>query len=90
MPGEKNVLNPSLLLLPDKIYLPPLHIKLSLMKNVLKGMAKTGRGFQYLRNKFPNVSDAKIKDGIFIGPEIRELMQDKQLDEVLNETERNH
>jgi len=35
------------------------------------------------------VSDAKIKEGIFIGPEIRELMRGKQIDEDLNETERN-
>jgi len=33
------------------------------------------------------VSDAKIKESIFIGPQIRELMQDKQFDEDLNETE---
>ena len=31
-------------------------------------MDKTGRGFEYMRNKFPNLSDAKIKEGIFIGP----------------------
>jgi len=35
------------------------------------------------------VSDAKIKEVIFIGPQIRELMQDKQFDEDLNENERN-
>jgi len=52
-------------------------------------MDKTGRGFENVRNKFPNVSDAKIKEGIFIGPQIRELMQDKQFDEDLNEIERN-
>ena len=52
-------------------------------------MDKTGRGFEYVRNKFPNVGDAKIEEGIFIGPLIRELMQDKQFDEDLNETERN-
>jgi len=50
---------------------------------------KIGRGFEYLNNKFPNVNDAKIKEGIFIGLQIRELMQDKQFDEDLNETERN-
>jgi F0F1-type ATP synthase alpha subunit len=33
--------------------------------------------------------DAKIKEGIFTGPQIRELIQDKQFDEDLNETERN-
>jgi len=47
------------------------------MKNFVKGMDKTGRGFEYVRNKFPNFSDAIIKEGIFIGPQIRELRQDK-------------
>jgi len=59
-PGEKNVVSLPLVL-PDKIFLPPLHIKLGPVKNVVKGVDKTGRGFEYLRNKFPNVSDAKIK-----------------------------
>jgi len=40
-------------------------------------MDKTGCGFEYVSNKFPNMSDAKIKGGLFIGPQIRELMQDK-------------
>ena len=75
-PGEKNVVNPHLVL-PEKIYLPPLHIKLVLMKNFVKGMDKTGSGFEYVRNKFPNVSVAKIKGSIFMGPQIRELMQDQ-------------
>ena len=35
------------------------------------------------------MSDAKIKEGVFIGPQIRELIQDKRFDEDLNETERN-
>ena len=59
------------------------------MKNFVKGMDKTGRVFQYVKNKFPNVTEAKIKEGVFIGPQIREMMQDKQFDEDLNETERN-
>jgi len=62
---------------------------MGLMKNFMKGMDKTGRGLEYLRNKFPNVSDAKIEEGLFIGPQIRELMQDKLFDEGLNDTERN-
>jgi len=60
-PGEKNVVSPPLVL-PEKIFLPPLHINLGLMKNFVIGMDKTGRGFEYLRNKFPNVRDAKITD----------------------------
>ena len=36
------------------------------------------------------MSDANIKEGIFIGPpRSGELVQDQQLDEDLNETERN-
>jgi len=34
------------------------------------------------------MSDAKIKEGMFIGLQIRELMQDKQFDEDQNDTER--
>ena len=35
------------------------------------------------------MSDAKIKEGIFTGLQIKELMQDKQFDEDMNETEKN-
>ena len=49
MPGEKNVGSPPLVH-PEKIYLPPLHIKLGLMKKFVKGMDKTGRASQYVRN----------------------------------------
>ena len=45
MPGEKSVVNPPLVL-SEKIFLPPLHIKQGLMKNFVKGMDKTGRGFE--------------------------------------------
>jgi len=48
-PGEKDVVNPPLVL-QEKIFLPPLHIKLGLLRNFVKGMDKTGRGFEYLRN----------------------------------------
>jgi hypothetical protein len=87
MPGEKNVINPPLVL-PEKIYLPPLHINLGLMKNFAKGMDKTGCGFEYVRNKFPNVTQ-KSRRVYLEDPQIRELMQDKQFDEDLNDTERN-
>ena len=44
------------------------------MENFVKGMNKTGREFQCVSNKFPNVSDATIKEVLFIGPQIGELM----------------
>jgi hypothetical protein len=48
MPGEKNDINPPLVLL-EKIYLPPSHIKLDLMENFVKGTDKNGHGFEYVR-----------------------------------------
>ena len=80
-----------LLLFFQRKFMSPLHIKLGLMKNFVKGVDKTGHGFKYARNKFPNVSDTKINDGILVfkGPQIRELMQGKQFDEDLNESKRN-
>jgi len=46
-PAYKNV-NPPLVL-PEKIVLPLLHIKLDLMKNFVKGVDKTGCGFKYIQ-----------------------------------------
>jgi len=60
--GEKNVQNPALAEW-HKILLPPLHIKLGLMKNFVKAMDRTGSAFKYLAEKFPRLSEAKIKEG---------------------------
>ena len=40
-PGEKNIVNPPLVL-PEKIFLPPLHTKLGLIINFVIGVDKTG------------------------------------------------
>lgn len=84
--GEKNVVSPALVK-PEKVYLPPLHIKLGLMKNFVKAMEREGSGFQFLKSKFPKISDAKIKEGIFVGPDIRKLMNDIQFEDSLNDCE---
>ncbi|GBL89311.1 hypothetical protein AVEN_225844-1 [Araneus ventricosus] len=67
--------------------LPPLHIKLDLMKNFVKAMDWGRSGFQHLRLKFPKVSEAKIKEGIFVGPQIRQLMKDLVFESKLIEKE---
>jgi hypothetical protein len=48
---------------PDKVFLPPLHIRLGLMKNFIEAVDKNGTGFMYLKRKYPRLSDAKIKEG---------------------------
>lgn len=55
-----------------KILLSSLHIKLWFIKGLVKAMVKThSEGFQYLSKKFPNISTAKLKEGIFVGPQIQ-------------------
>ena len=74
---------------PGKIFLPPLHIKLGLAKNLVKATAKSNSsGFKYITRKFSNISDAKLKEGIFVGPQVKELMKDTDLEKTLTELER--
>jgi len=87
-PGSHNVVSHALVN-PQKILLPPLHIKLGLMKNFVKALNKEGRAFAFLNKKFPRVSEAKLKAGIFDGPQIRELMKDPKFDESMESNERN-
>ncbi|GFY02241.1 hypothetical protein TNCV_5101001 [Trichonephila clavipes] len=43
--------------------------------------------FMYLKQKFPKMSEAKIKEGIFVGPQVRSLMHDEKFEELLNPLE---
>ena len=45
-------------------------------------MLKDAEGFLYLQQKFPRMSDAKIKEGIFVGPQIRHIINDKQFEHL--------
>jgi hypothetical protein len=45
-----------------KVFLPPLHMKLGLIKCIVKAMAETNsKGFQYLSKSFLNISPANLK-----------------------------
>ena len=81
-PGVKNVLHPKLVNEKD-IIMPPLHIKLGLMKNFVKKLDRTDHTFLYFGTKSPKLSEATIKEGVFIGPQIRELLKDKRFDEII-------
>ncbi|GBM26149.1 hypothetical protein AVEN_233445-1 [Araneus ventricosus] len=67
-PG-KNVINTNLVP-PEKILLPTLHIKLGLMKQFMKSLPKDGECFRYLCSKFPELSEAKVKEVVFTEPAI--------------------
>ena len=68
--GEKNV-HYEPLVDRKKVLLPPLHIKLGMMKQFVKQWQKDGETFQYLSSKFPRLSEAKLKEGVFDVPDIR-------------------
>jgi hypothetical protein len=56
------------------------------MKNFSKAMNKHSKDFEFLREKFPNLGDSKLKRGIFIGPQIRKIINDDLLGHLLTET----
>ena len=61
----------------EKIIFPPLHIKLGLMKQYVKALSKEGDCFRYLCAAFPELSEEKLKAGVFDGPQIRKMIKDK-------------
>ena len=71
----------------DKVLLPPLHIKLGLMKQFVKALSKDGACLSCCA-KFPSLSEAKLKEGIFIGPDIMKLISDLEFDNTMNDLER--
>ncbi|UYV78687.1 hypothetical protein LAZ67_16002391, partial [Cordylochernes scorpioides] len=50
-------------------------------------MDRNASRFAYLKQKCSSKSDAKIKEGIFVGPQIRELLQDRNFQNSLNKVE---
>ena len=85
--SRKNVLFESLVDLKNFL-LPPLHIKLGIKKQFVKSLPKHGDTFKYLASKFPRLSEAKLKESIFIGPDIRKLMTDIVFENKMKKIER--
>lgn len=60
--GNQNIAHPSLVPM-DNILLPPLHIKLGIVKNFVKCLNKNSQSFAVVRSIFPRLSEAKVKEG---------------------------
>ena len=73
---------------PEKILFPPLHLKLGLMKQFVSALDKESDAFRYLRNFFPKLSDAKVKAGVFVGPQIKKILQSGEFSDKLSRVER--
>ena len=72
----------------EKIIFPPLHIKLGLMKQYVKTLSKEGDCFRYLCASFPELSEEKLKAGVFDGPQIRKMIRDKEFTHSMTRTEK--
>ena len=86
-PGILNVENQPLVER-SKIFLSFMHLKLGLMKKFVKAMNQEEAAFTYLRERFPILSEVKLKEGIFIGPQIRDLIEEEYFDKLLQDVEK--
>lgn len=50
-------------------------------------MDKNGTGFHYVKEKLPHVSDAIIKEGIFVGPKIKALIKNEKFEDLVTQVE---
>jgi len=55
----------------------PLHIHVGLIKISVKAVDKESEGFASLRQNFFKMSGAKMKEGIFFGPQITQILEDQ-------------
>ena len=67
-----------------KSFSPPVHIKLGLMKQIVKALNKERFWFDYICRTFPALSMEKLKADIFDGLQIRKLMKDPQFQDSVN------
>ena len=54
------------------------------MKKFVKALHKNDAAFQHLSTVFLGLSATKLKKGIFVGPQIREVLKDTDFEELLN------
>ena len=75
-------------MVPKKVLMPPLHIKLGLIKQFVKKLNPEGDAFKHIHELFPKLSEAKVKAGVFVGPQVKQLMKSAVFFEKLSVVER--
>ena len=86
-PGAHNVKHDALVPV-DKILLPPLHIKLGLIKQFVTALDRDGETFQEMRSIFPKLLEAKITAGVFVGPQLRQMFASETLENKMTAVEK--
>ncbi|XP_036358086.1 uncharacterized protein LOC118763025 [Octopus sinensis] len=75
------------LLDPRKVLFPPQHIILGLMKQFDSALYQESAAFRYLKDFFPKLSEAKVKTGVFVGPQMYKILECKEFSKKLTEAE---
>ena len=76
-PGIQNMFR-QCLVLKEKILLQTLHIELGLAKQFIKALKLDSKALSHVQAMFPKLSEAKMKGGIFTGPQIRQMLGSKE------------
>ena len=71
----------------EKILMPALHIKLGMFKQFVRALNEDSPLIGFMKRKFPKLSDAKIRQGIFVGPQIRQLLYDDEFILLMDRTQ---
>ncbi|GBM58569.1 hypothetical protein AVEN_222796-1 [Araneus ventricosus] len=58
------------------------------MKQYVKALPKEGECFKYLCDQFPGLSEAKLKEAVLVGPDIRKMMKDENFGTKMETNER--
>ena len=54
----------------------------------MKALDKGRKCFEYLISKFPKLSSAKIKEGVFDGTQIKKLVKDSNFEQCMTNREK--
>ncbi|GBO42707.1 hypothetical protein AVEN_211425-1 [Araneus ventricosus] len=58
------------------------------MKQFVKALPKDGECFKYLCDQFPGLSEAKLKEGVFVGLDVRKMVKDENFETKMETNER--
>ena len=86
-PGTHSVIRQPLVL-KEKILLRTIYIKLGLAKQFVKALKLDCKALSHMQAMFPKLSEAKMKGGIFTGPQIRQILDSEKLEDKMTTLER--
>ena len=83
--GQNNIINEPLV---KREKLVSLHIRLGLMKQVVKALSTESDCFKYLFTALPGITFEKLKAAIFNGHQLRKLMNDRDFIKSMKDSEK--